>query len=167
MRRARISIDRDTESPLEWDHVGVLVDGDADLPAEPVYLLTFYLTKRSIGASCWVPRSQPPDEWAGCFWFDDDDLAEENMTADQVFEHLTGLVEVYSQWLQGNCWYVEVWTQQHCECCGQETEKTDENSCGGFIGEELEFTGILDEFPEEDRELLIAAWESRWDNSPY
>ena len=163
MRQARISIDHDVESPFEWDHVGVLANDDADLPEEPVYLLPFYFVGSS-DVSCWVPEGQDPTMWTGCFWFDDDDLAKENMTADQVFTHLDGLVDVYSQWMQGHCWYVEVWTQQHCECCGQATEKTDENSCGGFIGEELEFTGILEEFDASDRELLLEAWEKRWDN---
>lgn len=69
------------------------------------------------------------------------DVTDEELTA-----HLKAELEEYDAYIQGEVWgFVD----------------GNDDSCWGFIGEDLEDTGILDHFPADRHDEVRKAWEAR------
>jgi hypothetical protein len=87
-------------------------------------------------------------------------VAEENwpsQTGDELIASveacLKAEIEEYDAYIQGDVWYVEI--------TDEEGEVID--SCGCFIGSDLDSTGILDNFDTKYHDGLREAWENRLD----
>ena len=72
--------------------------------------------------------------------------------------YLEASVKEYDMYLRGSCWGYVV--HDTCDCCNQKTDVAD--SCFGFLGDDLEYTGIAEHVPEEVRGQLEEAWEARF-----
>jgi len=59
----------------------------------------------------------------------------------------------YNYWLQGACWGYEI-----------EGHRV-EDSCWGFIGDDLAYTGLKSYIPSEWHNLLGKAWDARFDGT--
>jgi hypothetical protein len=76
----------------------------------------------------------------------------------KALAYLEASVKEYDMFLRGNVWGYVV--HDVCECCEQKTEVSD--SCFGFLGDDLEYTGIADSLPPELLPQLEEAWERRF-----
>jgi hypothetical protein len=85
----------------------------------------------------YITKKTLQDEWGG-----DEALAERYMRA---------TLEEYDQYLRGNCWGFNI-----------EGPGVDD-SCWGFIGDELEKIGMFDYVEERFHNALREAWEKRFD----
>lgn len=70
-----------------------------------------------------------------------------------VAKHLEQEVVYYNHWLEGSCWGFEF------EGYG------DDDSCWGFIGDDLEYTGLTSHIPEQFHDLLRKAWDARFEGT--
>jgi GTPase involved in cell partitioning and DNA repair len=84
-------------------------------------------------------------------------VKKENITPEEAMQALEGEVKVYDQYLRGQVWGFIV--ENECDKCEQTTDT--EDSCFGFIGDELEETGIEDHLDDSVKSQLETAWEAR------
>lgn len=74
-------------------------------------------------------------------------------TKEELCEYMADYVKrTYDQYLRGNCWHYQVFDEN-----GDVVD-----SCSGFIGDELEDCGILDNIDSELHDAAKAAWEKRF-----
>lgn len=178
MANLKIIQDDNPESPREYDNLGTMVcwhnryslgdkqprelPGDwfkDNVPPESV-VLNLYLYDHSGITMSTQPFSCPWDSGqVGWIFVSPDKLGKEFEVGtvlnpgekvqleveERAIEILKNEVKVYDQYLRGQCWGYE----------------HGDDSCWGFIGDELEETGILDYLPEEARPLVEEAWEAR------
>ena len=79
----------------------------------------------------------------------------------KALNYLEGEIRVYDDYLQGNCWMYKVEEGTPCQCCDHiEYEMVD--SCGGFIGDDLERTGLKDYLTGFTPEEITEAWDKRF-----
>jgi len=69
-------------------------------------------------------------------------------------EILVGEVETYDQYLTGDVYYFTIEKVLTCDLGCEHTE--DEDSCGGFYGDDILTNGVLDHIGDEDRKYLKA-----------
>ena len=72
---------------------------------------------------------------------------------------LRGEVEIYDLELQGRVYWYELTRKLTPGCVAEDggegvSENTDEDSCGGFYGEDWKQNGLADNLPEDCRDLL-------------
>jgi len=71
-------------------------------------------------------------------------------------------VEAYDHYLVGNVWgFVIERDVEPCASCGIAPEREYVDSCWGFIGDDLDSTGIADHVDPELRAALETAWDNR------
>jgi len=75
-----------------------------------------------------------------------------NGDLDAAKKYMEATLWEYDQYLRGNVWGFEIENE--------EGETVD--SCGGFIGDDLDKTGMLDHVAKEHQQLLRDAWERRF-----
>lgn len=80
----------------------------------------------------------------------------------RAVHYLRGEIQEYDDFLRGNVWRFRAQEWEGCECCKRGEWKTFE-SCGGFIGSELEQTGLLEDISGFTEEEIKAAWDKRLD----
>jgi hypothetical protein len=83
----------------------------------------------------------------------------------KVEECLVSEVKVYDLFLTGNVWGYTIESVKDCESCGAKThgdEKDVDDSCWGFFGDDLAFTGIKEHVDAKYHEALEAAWDKRF-----
>lgn len=63
---------------------------------------------------------------------------------------MEGEIATYDSYLRSDIYgYRLLKTKPKCDCCGQDQEPEEIDSCWGFIGSDIETNGILDCLPEE------------------
>lgn len=166
----KIAHDDDPSNPRENDHIGVMYcehgrytlgDKDAADPRQinsaeivlrlPIYMYDHSGLTVSHGAfSCqwdsgqigmhYILKTTADKEWPG--W-----------TLEDLQNVLEGELEEYDYYLRGDAWGFVV-----------EDENGDAvESCWGFLGDKLEYTGILDHIDSELHEQAKQAWTDRCD----
>jgi hypothetical protein len=81
-----------------------------------------------------------------------------------VEEILKSEVKIYDHYLTGNVWGYTIESVKDCDSCGHETKGDEDvdDSCWGFFGDDLAFTGIKDHVDAKYHEALEAAWDMRF-----
>lgn len=114
----------------------------------PVYAYVHGAVRLSI-----TPFNDPWDS-GQCGWiYVTKESAEEMGAAPEGFaEALKAEIEEYDHYLNDNVWYVEI------------TDEDDDivDSCGGFIGDDIDECGIIGAFDARYNEALREAWENRY-----
>ncbi len=77
-----------------------------------------------------------------------------------VEEVLKGEVTLYDHYLMGNTWGYVLEKVRVCGECDT-THYDHEDSCFGFYGDTLDYTGIAHHITDEHKHLLEAAWDDR------
>jgi hypothetical protein len=82
----------------------------------------------------------------------------------QVEEILKSEVKVYDLFITGNVWGYTIESVKDCESCGSKTHGDEDvdDSCWGFFGDDLEFTGMKHNIDAKYHEALEAAWDKRF-----
>lgn len=187
MIKIKVIQDTDPESPRSWDNLGVMVCwhrryklGDQQPTQEPhewfkevpddSVVLPLYLMDHS-GISISTGSFGDPWDSGQIGWiFATPEAIRNNfsitdITADvvtRVEECLKSEVKVYDLFLTGDVWGYTVESVKDCESCGHEIVGDEVNdSCWGFFGDDLDFTGMKEHIDPKLHADLEAAWENR------
>lgn len=90
-------------------------------------------------------------------------LGLEDKTEKEIEGYVKNDIEYINNVLNGNMWYFNVEKIEQCNSCGNEQGEI-EDSCGGFVGDDLENTGLLDVVSDYGftKEQIEKAWEDRF-----
>lgn len=185
----KIVSDNDPTSPREWDNLGTMACwhrrynlGDvqpSESPEEwlkenapkgsvvlPLYLCDHSGITMSTGAfGCPWDSGQ-----VGVIVVTPDEIRREygvkritKKTRERVEACLRKEVEVYDHFLMGNVWGYTIDSVKDCASCGHATKGDEDvdDSCWGFYGDSLEYTGIKDYVDPKHHAALEAAWSNR------
>jgi len=188
MSNIRVKIEQDTspESPREWDNLGVMACwhdrynlGDEQPKCDPEeylseipegsVILPLYLydhsgiTMSTSGFSCAWDSGQvgiiyaTPEKMRECYLVTE--ITDEIRA--KAEECLKAEVTIYDHFLTGNVWGYVIEKVEPCGSCGHEESDT-VDSCWGFFGDDLDYTGIKEHVDAEHHEALEAAWGNRF-----
>lgn len=180
MYTLKIVRDENPESPREYGTLGTMVcwhsrynlgdeqprqqphDFIEDLPRGSVILPLFLYDHSGISMSTGAFPCLWDSGQVGYIYATPDDIRSEfgELSAEtkaKTQEILEQEVKVYDQYLRGNVWGYELW--KRCGSCQQDTDV--EDSCWGFIGDDLAETGIEFHLADDIKPLLEQAWENR------
>lgn len=179
MKKLVIKTDENSESPREWDNLGIMYcwhsrytlgdknpyatveDFRQDINDKTHVILPLYLYDHSglristTGFSCRWDSMQ-----VGYIAISFKKIKEEysvnkisKSLKDKVIRLLEGEVEIYDLYLRGEVYGFEIIEEEICEHCQHVTEKVID-SCYGFYGEDWKENGLIDYIPEDMQEQL-------------
>lgn len=143
-----------TEDPDEWLK---------DLPEKTAILPLYLYDHSGISIRCAPFSCRWDSGQVGWIWVPLDfswDEGKTTYTEEELYKVLEAEVGVYDQYLRGHMWGYEILESDTCKTCNH-TEEEVVDSCWGFIGEDVEETGIKDHLPDEIQDQLDDAWENR------
>jgi len=167
------------ESPREWDNLGKMVcfhsgydlgdkhnhnhkDFYALQERKDVVILPLYLYDHSGITMATTPFNCRWDSGQVGFIYATHEMIREHIQVGRVTEkireqvkgYLEGEVETYDQYIRGDVYYFNIEKVETCNLGCEHTEQ--EDSCGGFYGDDIKENGVLDHISEADRKYIVA-----------